>query len=441
MTLMKYSLGSRLFVFFGLALTTVASLSAQSIGFERARAKLMLKQVSDEIEDKFYDPNLQGLEWKELTAQAEQRIEKTDSIGDMLTAIFVLVDHLKDSHTIFIPPGRAARTLYGFEAKAFGDEIRIYEIEEDGAAASAGLQLGDRILAINGYATDRDNIDLMMLYFRVLRPVARMEISYSRGNERPRTILVEAEIKQGKRQMDLASGQDVYQLIRELESDRETFHYRNYGDGIAYLQLPYFTPNKRFVKNLVKEIDSAKAIVVDLRGNPGGAVTGLEYLCGFFEAEPAVIAEMAGRKKNEPIRSKPQSPKLAVPLFILVDSQSASAAEVFARHFQRTGRGVVIGDHSSGRVTVSQFRRFEVGMEIVAFYGVSVAVARLVFPDGEELEKRGVTPDHLCLPTAEDLREERDPCRGKALALARASLGLPEEGEEGQTQEDRAKTQ
>ena len=48
-------------------------------------------------------------------------------------------------------------------------------------------------------------------------------------------------------------------------------------------------------------------------------------------------------------------------------------------------------------------------------------------PDGEELEKRGVTPDKVCIPTEEDLREEHDPCKDMALVLARKALGTTEQ--------------
>ncbi len=60
-------------------------------------------------------------------------------------------------------------------------------------------------------------------------------------------------------------------------------------------------------------------------------------------------------------------------------------------------------------------------------YAIQIAVGRVVFPDGEELEHKGVTPDEFCVPTGEDLRKEHDPCLIKALALARKKAGLPDQ--------------
>lgn len=55
---------------------------------------------------------------------------------------------------------------------------------------------------------------------------------------------------------------------------------------------------------------------------------------------------------------------------------------------------------------------------MVAF-GTEIAVAKVVMEDGEELENHGVKPDEFCIPTAQQLHQERDPCLDRALELAR----------------------
>lgn len=55
---------------------------------------------------------------------------------------------------------------------------------------------------------------------------------------------------------------------------------------------------------------------------------------------------------------------------------------------------------------------------------IQITVARLLFPDGETLERRGVIPDRTCIATAEDLVQEREPCLELALGMAREALGL-----------------
>jgi C-terminal processing protease CtpA/Prc len=62
--------------------------------------------------------------------------------------------------------------------------------------------------------------------------------------------------------------------------------------------------------------------------------------------------------------------------------------------------------------------------------GVQTTVAHLIFPDGKDLEKVGVTPDMMCIPTAEDLAAKRDPCLGLAMATLKAKLSRQSDGQQ-----------
>ena len=403
---------------------------AKSVGFERSRRKMILKEVSREVEKNFYDADLHGHDWKALTAHAKKLIEKSNSIGEMDAAIFSLLNQLQDSHTFYIPPIRAGTPVFGFEAKAYGDEVYIYEVREGAAAAAASLEPGDRILEINGFQVDRGNFDLLMILLRVLRPVIEMEIVYSRGNDAPRTLRLRAEVKNRPIITDLTNLHNIYQLIREAESKKAVYRYNKMEGGIGYLYLPSFTGGQRFIRSLVNEVKNSRAMIVDLRGNPGGAVSVLEFFASFFESDSTIIADIVQRQKTKQIKAKSRKPNFPGPLFILVDSQSASAAEAFAYHFQHTGRGVVIGDHSSGRLTAANIYSKQIGTDTIALFAVQVATARVVFPDGADLEGKGVTPDHLCKPTAADLRAGRDPCLGLAITLAHKALEPAEETRE-----------
>jgi len=392
------------------------------LGFERGRAQNILDMVSESVEKNFHDPQLRGLDWKQMTAQARQEINAAQDVGQMYAAIFALVERLNDSHTVFIPPSRAERHLFGFEAKAFGDEIRVSELKKGGRAEAAGLQRGDRILGVNGIRAERGSIDFVMLYFTVLRPVLFMDVVYARGRETPRTVRIEPEVKKEPLLTDLNKIENIYQLIREGQSEREDAETRLYEDGVGYLKLPHFGFSSSALSGIAKKLAGSRALVIDLRDNPGGYVGSVSDFIGHFEPEPAVIGDFYRRKKAEAWKIKPRSPLLSMPTFVLVDGASSSAAELFAYHLQRTGRAVVIGDRTSGRVTGARTFVNYAGLESRVYFAVQVAVSRLVFPDGEELEKRGVIPDRTCIPTPDDLKEKRDPCLDLALSLAREQL-------------------
>ena len=417
-----------------LLLLFAALVQAQADAFERDRMKRILKNVSQEVERNFYDPQMRGLDWKALTEQASERIDKANSVGAMLTAIFALVEKLKDSHTFFIPPARPVTPLFGFEAKPFGDEIRIHKLKKGGAAAAGGLQLGDRLVSINGFRVERSSVDLMMLDFRHLWPVRLMEIAYSRNNEAPQKVRVEAKLKKEAITEDLRTLDSIYRYLQESGDEygeREEVYAStaSFAAGaIAYLKLKTFAISTDNADGLVERLQKSRAYIVDLRENTGGSVDALLAFANHFEEQPTTMGEIVRRKKTDKLELKPKRPILGGPLFILVDSHSMSASEMFARHFQRSGRAKIVGDRSPGRVNAAHIIPLETGTGVIVAYGVEVSVGRVVFPGGEQLEGLGVTPDVPCVPSEGDLRAERDTCRALALSLARKALGLPETG-------------
>ena len=63
-----------------------------------------------------------------------------------------------------------------------------------------------------------------------------------------------------------------------------------------------------------------------------------------------------------------------------------------------------------------------IGTEAAVFYGAETTVAQVMFPDGKDIEKIGVTPDLMCIPEAADLVAKRDPCYGLAMTTLKAKL-------------------
>jgi len=115
-------------------------------------------------------------------------------------------------------------------------------------------------------------------------------------------------------------------------------------------------------------------------------------------------------------------------LMILVDSRSASASEVLARTIQLEKRGVIIGDRTAGAVMTSRRFGYQVGVDVVVFYGASVTVSDLIMSDGNSLEHVGVTPDEVKLPTAEDIAAGRDVVLAYAASLGGVTLDPLEAG-------------
>jgi C-terminal processing protease CtpA/Prc len=185
------------------------------------------------------------------------------------------------------------------------------------------------------------------------------------------------------------------------------------------------------VDHLIKDARKYQTLIIDLRGNPGGLVKTLERVVGDVIDHDVTIAQRIGRKSDlKPELAKSRGANAyAGKLIVLVDSRSASAAELFARVVQLEHRGTVLGDHSSGSVMESRRYEFHQGTDTQIFYGASITDADLIMGDGKSLEHTGVVPDEVILPSAEDLAAGRDPVLARAAALAGVELAPVKAGQ------------
>ena len=187
--------------------------------------------------------------------------------------------------------------------------------------------------------------------------------------------------------------------------------------------MPEFDLAENKVDEMMSKVRNRKALILDLRGNPGGdEITLLRLISHFFDKD-LTIGEIQRRKEKKPLISKKRSDKpFSGQLIVLVDSQSASSAEIFARVMQLEKRATVIGDQTAGAVMRSRLYSHQLGVDIVVPYGASITDANLLMTDGKSLEGAGVTPDDLRLPTPEDLALRRDPILAHAASLVGLKL-------------------
>lgn len=184
------------------------------------------------------------------------------------------------------------------------------------------------------------------------------------------------------------------------------------------LKLPTFLPTETASQGIIGEARKHHTLIIDLRGNPGGAESNLQdLLAGMFEKD-VKIADRVTRQTTEPLIAKGSRKSFTGKLIVLVDSRSASASELFARVVQIEKRGVVLGDRTSGSVMEARYYGHETGSNPTFHYGTSISQADLVMTDSKSLEHSGVTPDETILPAASDLAYNRDPLLARAAEIA-----------------------
>jgi carboxyl-terminal processing protease len=189
------------------------------------------------------------------------------------------------------------------------------------------------------------------------------------------------------------------------------------------------------VDEMMKRIRPFKVLILDLRGNPGGRVSTEQRLLGYFFDKDVKIGDAKRRDRIDTIVAKKRDKEklFAGKVIVLADSESASASEVFARIMQIEKRAVVIGDRTAGEVMTSihvtfAFKTVVQYVDPSSFYGANITIADLIMSDGKSLEKVGVTPDILLLPTGADLAAKRDPVLARAANMAGVELEAEKAG-------------
>ena len=335
-----------------LAFFASAAWSQQLSNLDRGRAEDMLHTVGEDVRKHYYDPKFHGLDWDAKLAEARRQIGEAKSFNMAMSHIAAMLDTLNDSHTFFLPPQHAFRHDFGWQYQIIGEQCFGTQVRPKSDAEAKGVRPGDQILAINGFTPDRSSLWKMQYVFSVLRPQPRLQLNLQDLAGNRRQVEVAAKVHELKRVTDLTGeggASDLWELVRQGETDEHLKRARivEYGDDLMILKFPEFRFSPPEVGEIIAKARKHKALTVDLRGNAGGSVEILKYLVGGMFDKDVKIGDRVRRKESKPLIAKGSHDPFAGKLIVLVDSQSASAAELFARVLQIEKRGVVFGDHSS----------------------------------------------------------------------------------------------
>ena len=390
--------------------------------FERERAQTMLSVLKNELKKNYYDPNFHGVDIEARFKQADEKLKQAASLNQAFGIIAQAFLDLNDSHTTFDPPSRAVEVEYGWLMKAVGDKCYVVAVKPGSDAAAKGLKPGDLVHAIDGFKPSRKELWKMEYYYYSLSPRPGMRVVVQSPGQEPRQLDIAAKVKQGKRVLNLSgagnSDLDVNELRRESEDayHRSSHRFQKFG-GVVVWKMPYFGSPEVIDRIMNEQVKGNSALILDLRGNPGGLVMTLERLASYFFDREVKIADLKGRKEMKPVLAKKRSAPFTGKVVVLIDSKSGSCAELLARLMQLEKRAVVIGDQSAGKVMQSRYYGQQMGDTTVINYGASITNADFIMSDSKSLEHVGVTPDELIRPTAEDLAAHRDPVLARAAEL------------------------
>jgi carboxyl-terminal processing protease len=405
------------------------TICAQVSDVDRDRARVMLREIKNDIREHYYDPNFRGIDLDARFRTAEERVSQATSNGMIFAIIAQMLSEFRDSHLYFIPPRRAARVEYGWHGRMIGDQAYVIAVKPGSDADTKGLRPGDRILAVDNLELTRENMHIFQYLYYTLRPQAGMRLIVQSPGGQPRRLEIVASVQRRRQTIDLTGddeGVGIYEMIREEQREARLHRHRfaERTPDMLIWNMPQFNLSESQIDEIMSRARRHRAMILDLRGNGGGRISTLTRLLGHFFDRDVTIGELQRRRRREPLiaRTRGGDRVFTGRLIVLVDSESASSAEMFARIIQLERRGTVVGDRTAGAVMQSITRPHRIGAETIIEYYVSVTDADITMTDGRSLERVGVTPDEVLLPTGADLAANRDPVLSRAARMLELDL-------------------
>ena len=334
-------------------------------------------QVFAEVFSVVRDRYVENLDDKELIA---------DALNGALESL--------DPHSHYVPQEdfetrqKQARREYGglgIEVAMPDDMVSITYVIPDGPAAAAGIVRGDFITAVAGEPVKGKTLSDAVAGMRGLAGDPITVTVLSEGQE-PREVEVVREVVQGRVVRHRVEDGVGYMYI-------ESFSHPRLGADVAYV-----------IEDLKETLGGTlPGLIIDVRGNPGGLVDQTVEVASHF-LDGGEVFSARGRSRDNTQRFNAHAGELTkgVPIVVLANSRSASAAEILAGAIQDRGRGIIVGRRTFGKGSVQSV------IPLSETNGaLRLTTQRYYTPSGKSIQGRGILPDVLVAlrPNTGDTRQ------------------------------------
>lgn len=319
-----------------------------------------------------------------------------------------MVESLGDPYTSFLPPeiNKMVNNSINGSYEGVGMELGIKDGQlmvvaplDGSPAKAAGILAGDRIIEIEGKNTAGITVTEAVSKIRG-QAGSVSTIKIQRGGDDPYVLTVKRE------KITVAS-----------------VTWEDKGNGTAYIRISRFGGDTnddwdRTVKEVNVKMRELNAIVLDLRGNPGGYLQSAVHIASDFYKDGPVLFERTALNKDIAFNVQGVADFEKIPVFILIDEGSASASEILASALKENIDAKLIGIQSFGKGTIQDSKEFKDGS------GVHITIAKWITSqkkwvgDKDQDGKVGLKPDFPIEITKEDTQALKDPQLEKALEMA-----------------------
>ncbi|MFK7861876.1 MAG: S41 family peptidase [Granulosicoccus sp.] len=296
--------------------------------------------------------------------------------------------------------------------------VKVVSPIDDTPAARAGIESGDLIIRLDDTPTKGLSLNDAVKLMRG-KPGSILALTIIReGEDKPLTI-------------------DIKRDIIKVTSVRNRILEQDFG----YLRISNFQTKTtadmlKAIKKMNSEADNGKlrGLVLDLRNNPGGVLSGAVGVSDAF-LNDGMIVYTDGRESDSKLRYDATDGDVlnGAPLVVLVNGGSASASEIVAGAMQDHGRGVVLGSKTFGKGSVQTIQ------DLPAGGAVKLTTSRYYTPNGRSIQALGIEPDIQTKPGSwvrPDEESNFTPLTESSLRGSLVNEGDEEAGEPGEVPED-----
>jgi carboxyl-terminal processing protease len=187
------------------------------------------------------------------------------------------------------------------------------------------------------------------------------------------------------------------------------------ANGVGYIQVSQFSDDTSdLMKKAASELKQkgAKSVVLDLRGNPGGLLNAAVDMASLWLPEgKTILQEKRGGVVTNTYTSNAQGDPAFkdLPTAVLINAGSASASEIVAGALRDNNVATLYGEKSYGKGSVQEIRNLPNGAEI------KITVARWYRPNGQNIDKKGISPDKEVKMSDDDYKQGKDPQKDAAI--------------------------
>ncbi len=351
----------------------------------------LFNQTWSLIKSSYFDDDMNEQNWARWKKRYSHKI-KTEE--DAYIAINTMLASLNDPYSKFLNKNEFEEQNTTIDSKIYGIGINIVSISGKiyimsvikGAPADIqGVKSGDMILKINGNDIKGGSIFQAANYIK----------TGPNGSEN-KDNLVELEI--------LRNGEKIIKKIKRAEIKIKTVEAETLDKEIGYIRITSFISSNtpiEFIEALNK-IKDTKALILDLRGNTGGLFQNAVFVANMFLQKGDIVRVIGRDGKGSSYSAENKDYVYDKPLAVLVDGESASASEIVSAALKDNNRAVIIGTKTFGKGVVQKI------YPMPNSTGLNLTIARYLTPSGNDINKKGITPNYFVEITRDDFEKNND---------------------------------